>query len=309
MAVTNVVPSVPATPRSGAMTSRAHWLNRAPLYRLAGVAALLPRRARLALAGALGAALASACAAEARVVDANLARVLPTRSAADRARLVRELFAHFAMCFADLITTNRQRASPDLVGPGEGDEHVGGILAGGGFIVLTAHVGNWELAGRTLVARGGGRPLHIVMAPEADPGVERLLRRDGAPVRFVTLRSPADAVPLVAALRRGEIVGMQGDRPLGHRGDVPIEFFGAPALFPLGPFLLARAAGVPVLPAFCVLGANRRYAVHVQAPLRVERGEEATALRRWVDGLASVIARHPTQWFNFADPWSVASAH
>ena len=195
MALTNVVSSVSTTPRNGAVTSRAHWLNRAPFYRAAGLAALLPRRARLALAGALGAALTSACVSEARLVDANLARVQPAQSAAARARLVRELFANFAMCFSDLITTNRHRASPDLVASGDGDAHVDGILGGGGFIVLTAHVGNWELAGRTLVARGGGRALHIVMAPEADPGVERLLRRDGAPVRFVTLRSPADAVP------------------------------------------------------------------------------------------------------------------
>jgi lauroyl/myristoyl acyltransferase len=293
----------------GRVTSRAHWLNRAPLFRAAGLAALLPRRARLTLAGALGAALASACASEARVVGANLARVVPSGSAAARGRLVRELFANFAMCVADLVTTNRRSAPPGLVVPSEGDEHVDGVLAGGGLIVLTAHVGNWELAGRTLVARGGGRPLHIVMAPEADPGVERLLRREGAPVRFVTLRSPADAVPLVAALRRGEIVGMQGDRPLGHRGDVAVDFFGAPAPFPLGPFLLARAAGVPVLPAFSVLRPDRRYGVHVQAPLTVGRGEEEPALRRWVDGLASVVARHPTQWFHFADPWSAAPAH
>jgi lauroyl/myristoyl acyltransferase len=214
------------------------------------------------------------------------------------------------MCFADLVTTNRACAGLErLLGPGEGAEHVDAVLGGRrGFIVLTAHVGNWELAGRTLVARGAGRPLHIVMAPEADPAVERLLRDAGGPVRFVTLRTPADAVPLVAALRRGEIVGMQGDRALGHRGDVAVDFFGAPARFPLGPFLLARAAAVPVLPAFCLLRPDRRYAVHVLPPVRAERGAEEDALRRWVGGLAGVIARAPTQWFNFVDSWSPAHA-
>jgi lauroyl/myristoyl acyltransferase len=291
-------------------TSRAHWLNHAPFYRAASaVATVLPRRARLTAACALGGLMARACPREAAVVRANLARVVPGLAAGARARQVRELFGHFAMCVADLLTTNRAAASARLVDAGDGEEHVQAALAGGGTgIVLTAHVGNWELAGRTLVGRGGGRPVHIVMAPEADPRVERLLRDDGARVRFVTLRRPADAVPLVAALRRGEIVGMQGDRALGHRGDVAVEFFGAPVLFPLGPFVLARAAGVPVLPAFCVLGADRRYAVHVQSPLRVERGEEEVALHRWVGGLASVIARYPTQWFTFFDPWSLARA-
>ena len=115
---------------------------------------------------------------------------------------------------------------------------------------------------------------------------------------------PDYGVPLVTALKRGEIVGMQGDRALGHRGDVAVDFFGAPARFPIGPFLLARAAGVPVLPAFCVLQPDRRYRMTVQAPLRPTRATEDEALRRWVAGLATVIARYPTQWFNFFDPWS-----
>ena len=300
-----------SAPATGVAAPRAHWLNRAPLYRLAAtVAATMPRRTRLALASVLGRAIARACPGVSGVVRANLARVAPGLSPAARARQVSELFAHFAICFADLVTTNRTYAGGDaLLGPGQGLEHVDTILAsGGGFVVLTAHVGNWELAGRTLVERGAGRPVHIVMAPEADPAVERLLRGAVAPVRFVTLRTPADAVALVAALRRGEIVGMQGDRALGQRGDVPVKFFGEPALFPLGPFLLARAAGVPVLPAFCVLQPDRRYEMYVQPAIRSERGAEEDALRRWVDGLASVIARAPTQWFNFVDSWSAARA-
>ena len=66
-----------------------------------------------------------------------------------------------------------------------------------------------------------------------------------AELRFVTRRHPTAMLPLVAALRRGEAVAMQGDRPLGTRGDAIVSFFGAPAAFPLGPFVLARAAGAP----------------------------------------------------------------
>ena len=72
--------------------------------------------------------------------------------------------------------------------------------------------------------------------------------------------------------------------------------------------LLARAAGVPVLPAFCVLRPDARYTVIVQPPISVDRSAEEAALRRWVAGLATVIARYPTQWFNFFDPWSAVDA-
>ena len=306
-ASSSAAPLPPALESVAPRTSRPHWLNRAPFFRLAAaVAGSTPRRARLQLASAVGGTLAYACRREADVVRANLARVTPALSARALETQVRELFRHFAMCFADLVTSNRRADTTALRGGEHEGEHVDGVLDGG-FIVLTAHLGNWELAGRLLVGRSQGRPLHVVMAPEADPRVERLLRH-GGPARIVTLRAPADAIPLVAALRRGEIVGMQGDRPLGQRGDVPVSFFGAPALFPLGPFVLARAAGVPVLPAYCVLREDRRYTVLLKPPIRVERDQEEAALARWVDGLAAVIAQHPTQWFSFVDPWEPARA-
>jgi len=188
-----------------------------------------------------------------------------------------------------------------------GIEGMGGLekaaRAGRGLVVLTAHLGNWELAGRML-ARDGARPMHIVVAAEADPAVERFLRGGAAPVRFVTRTAPTASLSLLSALRRGEIVAMQGDRALGTRGDVLQPFFGAPAPFPLGPFVLARAAGAPVVPAFCLLDADRRYRIVVGMPSLVEPGGEAAALGRWVAVLEVMVRRHPSQWFNFYDRWS-----
>jgi lauroyl/myristoyl acyltransferase len=248
---------------------------------------------------------------ERAIVRANLARVVPGADGAARERLVAELFRNFAVCFADLLTTNRR----DGAGPGtaplarvEGQAVVDAALAEGrGAVVLTAHLGNWELAGRVLAWRHR-RPTHVVVAEEADPGVERFLRGGPAPVRFVTLARPTAAVELVAALRRNEIVALQGDRALGSRGDVGVRFFGAEAPFPVGPFVLARAAGAPVVPAFCLLGRDRRYTISLGEPLRVRPGGERAALARWVAVLEDVVGRHPEQWFNFFDVWGDGAA-
>jgi KDO2-lipid IV(A) lauroyltransferase len=283
----------------------AHGFNRAVVYRVATLtASAMPRAMRLRVAMRLADVASRRLPAERAVVGRNLARILPGTPPRALDELVSAVFRNFGVCFADLITANRRAAVGTLVAAIDGMAELQKTARHGrGLVVLTAHLGNWELAGRML-ARDGARPTHVVVAAEADPAVERFLRGGTAPVRFVTRAAPTTSLALLAALRRGEIVALQGDRALGTRGDVLQPFFGAPAPFPLGPFVLARAAGAPVVPAFCLLDADRRYRIVVGAPSPVEAGGEEAALRRWVATLQAMVKRHPAQWFNFYDVWS-----
>jgi len=298
-------PAVAAPPRW-----YTHGLNRPAVYRAGAVlTAALPRPVRLALARALARRAAGWFPAERACVRANLARVRPAAGPAERERLADEVFRHFAICFADLISTNRREARPErLLARIEGDAHLLAAEAEHrGLVLVTAHLGNSELGGRLLAARVR-RPTHVVVAAEADPGVERFLRGGAAPVHFVRRGDPTAALPLVAALRRHEVVALQGDRALGTRGDVLVDFFGEPAPFPLGPFLLARAAGAPVVPAFCLLDRDLRYTVALGTPIHVTAGGERAALAAWVGVLEAMVRRVPEQWFNFFDVWSAAPA-
>jgi lauroyl/myristoyl acyltransferase len=278
-----------------------HPYNRAGLYRVAAAMAWLPRAARLGLARRLGRLAAQHFPAERRAVGRTLARV--TGEAGSRLdELTVAVFRDFAMCFSDLVSTNR-RPGPRLlaeVSSVSGADRLAGLR--GGVVSLTAHVGNWELAGR-LLAQRVARRTHVVVAGDEARELRRWVRRDGDGVRFVPRSRPSVSIELVAALRRGEVVALQGDRALGTRGDVRLPFFGEPAPFPIGPFRLAGAAGVPVVPAFCLMDDRCRYAVTVEEPLRVVRGGEETALGTWVALLEQVVRAHPTQWFNFFDVW------
>ncbi len=217
-------------------------------------------------------------------------------------------FTDFAMCFSDLVSTNRQPPErlAAAVGRTEGAERV--VDLGAGLISLTAHVGNWELAGRLLAGRTA-RATHVVVAEAEAREIERWVRRNGDGMHFVTRSRPTVSLELVSALRRGEVVALQGDRALGSRGDALIPFFGRPAPFPLGPFLLARATGAPLVPAFCLLDAGHRYTVKVAEPIAVARGGDVDdGARAWVAVLEDVVRAHPTQWFNFFDIWRPLSA-
>src|SRR3972149_1742765 len=101
------------------------------------------------------------------------------------------------MCFSDLVSTNRQPMARFIsqVDTAEGAERVGRL--GGGFISPSAHVGNWELAGRLLAGRTA-RTTHVVVAEEEARELEQWVRRDGGGVRFVTRSRPPVSPELVA---------------------------------------------------------------------------------------------------------------
>jgi lauroyl/myristoyl acyltransferase len=279
----------------------AHTYNRAAVYRLGEALAWVPRGGRLALARGLGRLVPRFLPAERAVVRKTLSIVTGATGRRLDA-LTARVFSDFAMCFSDLVSANRRAPHQRLAYVNPIPDPDDGTAAGG-LVSVTAHVGNWELAGR-LLATGASRRTHVVVAPDEAPELERWVRRDGDGVRFVPRAHPAIGVALLGALRRGEVVALQGDRAIGSRADVSIPFFGLPARFPLGPFVLARAAGVPVLPAFCVLDHGYRYTLRVGKPITVERGAEEQAAHAWVGLLEDVVRDHPTQWFNFFDVWA-----
>jgi predicted LPLAT superfamily acyltransferase len=162
-----------------------------------------------------------------------------------------------------------------------------------------------RLAVARAVARGVGRALPA----EEDAALERHLRVNAPELRFVTRSHPAATLGLLSALRRGEAVAVQGDRPTGERGDRLVSFFGSTAAFSLGPFVLARAAGAPVLSAFCTMARDGRYRVDVGAPIWVKPGEEMAGLEAMVAALEVAVRAHPTQWFNFFDVWAPPVDH
>jgi len=289
--------SAPAGPRW-----YTHSYNRPELYRMAAALAWLPRRARLGLARRIGRVAQRLLPAERGAVARNLQ--IMTGAMGPRLReLTADVFGEFAMVWSDLISGTREPPERLLgrVAAMTGAERLGRVE--GAVVSLTAHVGNWDLAGR-LLARHSARPTHVVVAVEEARALETWLRRDGDGVRFVARAAPTVSLQLLAALRRGEAVAVQGDRALGNRGDVAVPFFGRPAPFPVGPFRLASASGAAVVPAFCTLGADHKYAVAALEPIAVAPGGEEDALRAWVSLLEDVVRARPTQWFNFFDIWN-----
>ena len=300
-----------ATPVAASPRWYTHAYDWPILYSLVnGLAPLLPRSLCFGVAMFLAAWFRRLMPREYAAAQANIARIRPDAGPAQTARLTRSLFRHFSYYFVDLLSLNRRapEAQRRYLRGEYGLERLQAALAsGGGFVAVTAHLGNWELAGRLLSPFG--KTVHVLTAPEPQAAIQRLRRgQQTLGLRFVSNDSAGVMMNLLMALRRGDVVAAQIDRCTGHRSDLLVDFFGAPAPFPSGPLMLAAAAGAPVIPFFCLMRPDCLYDMHIGEPIAVRRGEEAAALQRVVRVLERYVAQAPDQWFNFYDVWRPPTA-
>ncbi len=172
-------------------------------------------------------------------------------------------------------------------------------------MVVTGHFGSWDVGARELQALG--RPVTLVMAREPNETVRTFMSdlRTRNDVRILySGESVLSGLPILHALRRGEIVCMQIERWGGLSGTHETVLFGHPALFQLGPFVVARAARVPVVPVFCMRRGIRRYELVIGDLSEPRtRAEAVVAFERTMRMYEALIRDHPDQWLVFEDAW------
>jgi KDO2-lipid IV(A) lauroyltransferase len=247
-----------------------------------------------------------------RAARANVSRILGLPES-DRsvARIAEAMVTnHFAVWldFLHFASRSPERAAR-LVESVEGYSNIleaRGI--GRGVILLTAHLGNWEVGGLMLAEMR--EPLSVVLVPDIFPGVERARRRvhERAGVREIPVGSGfAPTLAIMRALEKNGIVAMQGDRDFNNTG-LAIDFFGREAYFPRGPFRMAMATGATMLPSFIVRVPDGRYRAIIEGPLPIDRdGDREAALRRNIERYVAVLERYvrqyPDQWYCFYPFW------
>jgi len=251
-----------------------------------------------------------------RAIESNLARLLgldPPRLQLSAYRT----FTNYCQTVANTYLTYLD-LDPGVSVELTGADHLREVLCrGGGAVLATAHLGNWQL-GSHYLDRHGFPPVTVVMTEEPDGATQDMVeelrdharrgdaaRWSGATVAYPG-RSPLLSLELRATLRRGELVAFQMDRPAGQ--GLPVPFGAGKATFAAGPALLARTCDVPVVPVFFPLEHGTLHIV-VEPPLySAHTSDRQEDVQRLTADLALVyermVRRHPEQWFNFFDFWS-----
>lgn len=188
------------------------------------------------------------------------------------------------------------------------------IAAGKGGLFICAHLGNLELC-RVMSQQRKGLKLTVLTHTKHAKAFNRLLASIDPSSQLnllqVTEISPATAMELSQKIDNGEFVVIAGDRiPVSVTPNIVFApFLGAPAPFPIGPYVLASALQCPTYLLFA-LRAEQGYSIFIEpfvASIHLPRRARATALTTLAEQYAARLEYYcnkaPLQWFNFYDFW------
>jgi KDO2-lipid IV(A) lauroyltransferase len=230
-------------------------------------------------------------------------------------RLVLATFYKFGRNWCDVMLMTRLRGPRllGLFGRWTSEKPLDDALAAGtGAILISIHLGNWELGGLGLAEKGYRMNILTFREPDEKVNLQREAIRRERGVNFIYVDREATSslaiVEAVSALNRNEVLAILGDRD-GSSHTMPIDFFGRPTPIPLGAAYLALASGAPVIPVFVPLEGDR-YAAIMEEPIffRAERAEREQVIREGTQQILRVFERYirsyPDQWYNFFDYWA-----
>lgn len=176
--------------------------------------------------------------------------------------------------------------------------------SGRGIILVTAHLGSFEV-GLAAIAEHA-RQVHVVFTRDTMATFDRL--RSERRRMLGIIEAPLDDglavwLQLRDALRRNEVVLMQGDRVMPGQKGVTVDFLGAPMRLPTDPVRLAMATGAPIVPVFSLHTPDRKVRIVLEEPITVGDGRLVPAVRRLAKVIERHVSAHPDQWLMTHRAW------
>jgi predicted LPLAT superfamily acyltransferase len=191
----------------------------------------------------------------------------------------------------------------------DGEQYLREIVAGGkGGMLLSAHVGNWEIAGHLL--KRLNTTINVVMYDGEQEQIKAYLEKvtGGRNMQLIIIREDLSHIyDISEALQKNQLVCMHADRFMEGNKTMTMNFLGAQAQFPAGPFVVATSFAVPVSFVFAFKETSRHYHFYATPPQALsatqKKDQVKELLDKFVREMETKTRKYPEQWFNFYDFW------
>lgn len=187
------------------------------------------------------------------------------------------------------------------------------LKKGKGAILLSAHIGNWDIAGNLLQNRLK-TTINAVMVDNEKTEIKDAIQKvdEKRNFKIIPLKtdSPDTMIAIRQALSRNELVCLHGDRTIENRG-INVPFLGKEAIFPDGAFQIALLTEAPVIPVFITKKGFHTYtfkAFEVLEFKNISRNDRkikvSEGVNKFVKIIEELVTKQPDQWFNFYQFWN-----
>ena len=228
-----------------------------------------------------------------RVVEKQIAAAFPELSHDAVVRLAVESYKHLGRTFIEtaLLQTLGKDGMQTLVEDVQGWDVVDDVMSKGkGAVMVTGHIGNWELAGAYVAARG--IPLDAIVRGMANPLFDAYINRTREEMGM-TIVHDSDAVKRTPrSLRAGRAVAFVADQGAKGLASTFVPFFGRPAKTPRGAAVFALRFDVPVIFVVALRKPNGRFRIVVE---RIE-ARRTDDMDRDVDAIVAAFTEHLEKW-------------
>lgn len=286
-----------------------NWLGNRILFLLARVVHRLPLKTALAMGSRLGQLAPRVSPRHYHRICADIAQAYGLASdAPEVCRIATESYRHLGQSLMEFLRLPYMSAEEIRRGALlEGAEHIEAALARGhGAIMLTAHIGNWEVCGTLM---GLSRyPTTAIARPQNDSAITELFTRvrEAHGLKVVPM---TDVRECIRVLKRNECLGILGDlnaRPPGAFTNV----FGRPASTYLGTAYLAKMSGAAILPLFDERLPDLTHRVRIMPPIPVaDTGDRQRDLlittMRTQEVIEQEVRRRPEDWYWLLQRWKI----
>lgn len=179
------------------------------------------------------------------------------------------------------------------------------LKSGKGGILLTAHIGNWELGGMAMSLLG--YPIVAVALPHKERPVNDLFNNQRGMWGVKVVQTNGAIRNCIEALKENKIVALLADRDFGLNGEV-LDFLGKKTIIPKGPAAFSLKTGAPIVPSFLTRTKDDHFRLVIENPIfPPAEGSERQRLIAMMKQYAAVIERrireNPTQWLMFRQFW------
>jgi KDO2-lipid IV(A) lauroyltransferase len=188
----------------------------------------------------------------------------------------------------------------------EGREHIDRALdQGRGAIILTAHFGNWELLGASILANG--YTIRGITRQLRSKRLDAIVSSYREKVGWQGIDRDRSIREVLRCLKRNELIAILADVDTRTQG-IFVDFFGRPAYTPYSPVAFALKTGAAILPTFIVRQPDNSHRAIIEAPLPLQQsGEKEEDLlvntQQFTKVIESYIRRYPEQWIWMHERW------